>query len=162
MEDMLAGDADRERAVNVLREAFTEGRLTQDEYVDRVGLVYQARTYHDLDGLTADIPVPPALRPAPPAPPAVAPYRAHPPFRPPGPTNSNATASLVCGVVGFMTLGVTSPFAIVFGHVAKRQIRERGEQGDGMATGGLVLGYLAVVGWVLFVGVIVAVAAAVN
>ena len=155
MEDMLAGDADRERAVNVLREAFTEGRLTQEEYVDRVGHAYQARTYGDLDVLTADIPVPPSLRPHPPVPPAVAPYRARPPFRPPAPTNSNATASLVCGVVGFMTFGVTSPFAIVFGHIARHQIRRRGEQGAGMANGGLILGYLAVLGWLVLIGSVV-------
>ena len=33
----LAGSADRERTVGVLRAGFTEGRLTQDELDDRVG-----------------------------------------------------------------------------------------------------------------------------
>ena len=63
---MLAGDADRERAVNVLKEAFTEGRLRQEEYEDRIGRAYQARTYGELHRLTEDIPQParPALRTA--------------------------------------------------------------------------------------------------
>jgi hypothetical protein len=37
---------------------------------------------------------------------------------------------------------VFSPVAIVFGHIAKKQIKERGEQGSGLATAGLVLGYI--------------------
>lgn len=34
------------------------------------------------------------------------------------------------------------PLGIVFGHVAKRQMRRTGEQGDSLATAGLVIGYL--------------------
>ncbi|HEX6499634.1 MAG TPA: DUF4190 domain-containing protein [Micromonosporaceae bacterium] len=37
---------------------------------------------------------------------------------------------------------VFSPLGIVFGHIAKKQIKERGEQGDGLATWGLILGYV--------------------
>ena len=55
----LAGSADRERAVGVLRAAFTEGRLTQDELDDRVARAYAARTYGDLWALTADLPAGP-------------------------------------------------------------------------------------------------------
>ena len=55
----LAGSADRERAVGVLRAAFTEGRLTQDELDDRVGRAYAARTYGDLWALIADLPAGP-------------------------------------------------------------------------------------------------------
>lgn len=55
----LAGSADRERAVGVLRAAFTEGRLTQDELDDRVGRAYAARTYGDLWALVADLPAGP-------------------------------------------------------------------------------------------------------
>jgi hypothetical protein len=55
----LAGSADRERAVGVLRAAFTEGRLTQDELDDRVTRAYAARTYGDLWGLVADLPAGP-------------------------------------------------------------------------------------------------------
>jgi hypothetical protein len=55
----LAGSADRERAVGVLRAAFTEGRLTQDELDDRVARAYAARTYGDLWTLVADLPAGP-------------------------------------------------------------------------------------------------------
>ena len=55
----LAGTADRERAVGVLRAAFTEGRLAQDELDDRVARAYTARTYGDLWALTADLPTGP-------------------------------------------------------------------------------------------------------
>jgi uncharacterized membrane protein len=124
---MLAGDADRERAVGVLKDAFAEGRLTQGEYEDRVGLAYRARTYAELDALTADIPVPQPVVPLPAAPPARR-------------TNSYAIASLVCGVGG-LAVGVTAVPAIVLGHMARRRIRETGEDGDGLAVAGLVLGY---------------------
>lgn len=52
----LAANADRERAVGVLRAGFTEGRLTQDELHDRVAQAYAARTYGQLWALTADLP----------------------------------------------------------------------------------------------------------
>ena len=55
----LAGSADRERTVGVLRAGFTEGRLTQDELDDRVARAYAARTYGDLWALTADLPAGP-------------------------------------------------------------------------------------------------------
>ena len=53
---MRASSADRERAVDVLKAGFAEGRLTQDEYNDRMGRAYSARTYGELMALTADLP----------------------------------------------------------------------------------------------------------
>jgi len=53
---MRAASADRERAVDVLKAGFAEGRLTQDEYNDRMGRAYAARTYGELATLTADLP----------------------------------------------------------------------------------------------------------
>jgi hypothetical protein len=47
---------DREQAVDVLKAAFVDGRLTKDEFDLRVGRVFASRTYADLDALTADIP----------------------------------------------------------------------------------------------------------
>lgn len=55
----LAGSADRERTVGVLRAAFTEGRLSQDELDDRVARAYAARTYGDLWAQIADLPAGP-------------------------------------------------------------------------------------------------------
>jgi DUF1707 SHOCT-like domain len=54
----LAADADRDAAVGVLNEAFAEGRLTADEHAERVRQAYAARTWQELSGLTADLPVP--------------------------------------------------------------------------------------------------------
>ena len=57
--DWLAASADRERAIGILRAAFAEGRLSQDELDDRVGRTYAARTYGELWALTADLPAGP-------------------------------------------------------------------------------------------------------
>ena len=48
--------ADREQAIDVLKAAFVQGRLTKDELDQRVGYVLASRTYADLGALTADIP----------------------------------------------------------------------------------------------------------
>jgi hypothetical protein len=48
--------ADREKAVDVLKAAFVQGRLAKDEFDLRVGRALASRTYADLDALTADIP----------------------------------------------------------------------------------------------------------
>jgi len=53
-----------------------------------------------------------------------------------------AVASLVLGIIWIYWLG--SILALVFGYVARNQIRQRGEQGDGMAVAGIVLGWVGV------------------
>lgn len=77
---MRAAQADRERAIDVLKAAFAEGRLDQDEYTGRAGQVYASRTYAELSALTADLPAgplgalaPPQAWPAPYLPPAYLP-----------------------------------------------------------------------------------------
>src|SRR5258708_21424781 len=56
-------------------------------------------------------------------------------------TNSLAVASLICALAQpFM--GVTTIPAIILGHMARGQIRRTGEDGDGLATSGLVLGWV--------------------
>jgi DUF1707 SHOCT-like domain len=52
----LASDADRDAAVGVLNAALAEGRLTADEHDQRLGAAYAARTWQQLDQLTADLP----------------------------------------------------------------------------------------------------------
>ena len=49
-------DDDRQRMVELLRCHCTDGRLTLDEFSDRVGLVFEAKTRADLELLTADLP----------------------------------------------------------------------------------------------------------
>jgi hypothetical protein len=48
--------AEREQAIDVLKAAFVQGRLTKGEFDSRVGQVLASRTYADLQALTADIP----------------------------------------------------------------------------------------------------------
>jgi uncharacterized membrane protein len=59
-------------------------------------------------------------------------------------TNGLAVAALICGVAQFV-VGVTFIPAIICGHLARRQIRQTGEAGDGMALAGLILGYVGAV-----------------
>src|SRR5919198_5188572 len=49
-------DADRERVAEVLRDALTEGCLDREEFDERLGAAYQARTYAELEPLTRDLP----------------------------------------------------------------------------------------------------------
>ena len=135
-----AADADRDRVVEVLNAAYGEGRLSKDEYDDRVGAALAARTYGDLDQLTADLPV--AREPA---------------VTPMATTNGYAIASLACGLAQFVFGPLATVPAIVLGHMARSQIKRTGEQGAGLALAGLVLGWAAVILAVFFVvGVAVA------
>jgi hypothetical protein len=135
---MRASSADRERAVDVLKAGFAEGRLTQDEYNDRMGRAYAARTYGELATLTADLPAGASPMPAWPVP-------AYQP--PPSGTNSMAIAAMVLGVAEFFTAGLTAIPAVVCGHIARRQMKLTSQRGDGLATSGLVLGYMAIIFW---------------
>jgi Domain of unknown function (DUF1707) len=72
---LRASHADRERAIDVLKAAFAEGRLEQDEYTERVGQVYRSRTYADLAALTWDLPVGPLGSLLPQAPALPEPYQ---------------------------------------------------------------------------------------
>lgn len=53
---MRAGDADRQQVVDRLRVAMDEGRLTLDEYDERVSKAYASQTYADLKELLTDLP----------------------------------------------------------------------------------------------------------
>jgi len=117
---MRAADADRDRVVEFLQRAYSEGRLSKDEYDVRMGGALAARTYADLDQLVAR-------------------------------TNGFAIASLACGVGQFMFGPLATIPAIVFGHMARSQIRRTGEQGAGLALAGLILGWAAVVLGVLII-----------
>ena len=64
---LRASYADREQAIDALKAAFVQGRLTKDEFDLRVGTALVSRTCADLACLTADIPASPAARPPRPA-----------------------------------------------------------------------------------------------
>jgi Domain of unknown function (DUF4190) len=71
-------------------------------------------------------------------------------------TNTLATISLILGI-GQILLGILAGIpAIIFGHMARRQIRQTGEQGAGMAMAGLILGYIGVA--LAIIGIIVIIA----
>jgi Domain of unknown function (DUF1707) len=53
--ELRASDADRERVVDVLREAVADGRLTHQEHEERVEGAYTARTLGELAAVTADL-----------------------------------------------------------------------------------------------------------
>lgn len=89
---MRACDADRERAVDLIKDAFIEGQLTPDELGERVGSALVARTQADLAKVTADIPDAPSL-PAESEPPRVR-HR-------PGPMGK-ATVALIAATTGML------------------------------------------------------------
>lgn len=67
------------------------------------------------------------------------------PYQPPRPTNSMAIVALISGIAGLTVLPLlASVVAVITGPMARRQIRETGEQGDGMALGGIVTGWIGI------------------
>jgi Domain of unknown function (DUF1707) len=55
-QDIRASDGERQQVVDRLRAGLEDGRLTIEEYTDRMGRAYQAVTYGDLAPLCADLP----------------------------------------------------------------------------------------------------------
>ncbi len=175
---MLAGNADRERAVDVLRAAYAEGRLTKEEHDQRVGRALAARTIEELQHLSSDVPHGPGGVPsiAPPHRPQAYPQpysrpRSHPsayqgygrrlpyPLRPPAPLpppNGAAIGSLVCGILAPFSLGMTGVPAVILGHKARGEIRHTGERGDNWAVAGLALGWIGVCFVTLFTVLVIA------
>lgn len=67
---LRASDTDRDRVVEVLRDALMAGRLTQDEHSERLEQTLSARTLGELEPITQDLAVPgqpfrPAAAPSP-------------------------------------------------------------------------------------------------
>lgn len=65
---LRASDADRDRLAALLRDHYSEGRLTFEEFQERLEAAYAARTFGQLDELTRDLPAPAAPKPRPPQP----------------------------------------------------------------------------------------------
>lgn len=172
-----ATDADRERVRTVLADAHAQGRLSWSDFDARTNALMQAQTYDQLSALTADLPgsqpagPPPGAYPGPSygqqsyGPQGYAPAQNYGGYQVTGyaPTNPMAIASLVCGLTQFLGFWVVTGIpAIIMGHVARRQIRERGEQGDGMALAGMILGYIGLVLAIVFTIIIIVAVVAVN
>jgi hypothetical protein len=54
--DLRIGTAERDQAATALGEHYSAGRLSTEEFDERVRLAYQARTRADLEPLFADLP----------------------------------------------------------------------------------------------------------
>jgi hypothetical protein len=143
--NMRAADADRDRVVEVLKLAYSEGRLSMDEYDGRVENALSARTYADLDQVVTDLPATRAAMVAPVA-----------------KTNGLAIASLACGLAQFVFGPLATIPAIVFGHVARGQIKRTGEQGAGLALAGLILGWAAVILGIVLILIVVGLAVSIG
>jgi hypothetical protein len=133
--DARASDADRERAIDALSEAFAEGRLSTEELDARAGQVYGARTYAELAAVSADLTAaPPASPPLSSAGGLAAQLTTATHRR----TNSLAVAALICSVIP----GLPQLAAIILGIRALREIRRTGERGAVLAAAGLALAAL--------------------
>ena len=53
---LRASHADREHVIDMLKAAFVQGRITKDEFGERVGQAFASRTYAELAAVTTDIP----------------------------------------------------------------------------------------------------------
>jgi hypothetical protein len=146
---MRASHTDRERAVDVLKAGFAEGRLSKEEYEARLTRLPQARTYADLHLLVSDLPSGPVPAVAPAPLPPVQPQFCRPAPQPPAtflpqplpPNNQAAVGAMVCGILSPFSYGLTAIPAVVLGHKARARIRRTGERGDGLALTGLILGW---------------------
>jgi hypothetical protein len=71
-----------------------------------------------------------------------------------------AVISMILSLAGFFVV-LSAPIGAILGHMARKQIRETGEDGDGFALTGIIVGWaitgLAVLGCCI-AGIIVAVA----
>jgi Domain of unknown function (DUF1707) len=112
--ELRASDAERDRTVKLLNQHVVEGRLTQEEFTERVEAALAARTRGELDALLVDLPA----SPPPPAPVTDDRPRA---WRPAGPplVAMGLLALLVIGsiagwVVGDRTPGPPFPFFPLF------------------------------------------------
>jgi hypothetical protein len=67
------------------------------------------------------------------------------------PTNSLAVVSLITGIVSWFLCPLLGGIvAVISGHVAHSQLKRSGEGGAGMATAGMVLGYIHLAAWAVF------------
>jgi Domain of unknown function (DUF4190) len=106
---------------------------------------------------------PPAY-PGDPAPPPYSPYTQYPQYPPGGyggapaigpKTNGLAIASLICSCAGVLLFSLPCILGVVFGFVARSQIRrsQGAQKGNGLALAGIIVGFA----WIAIVVIVVAV-----
>jgi len=80
---------------------------------------------------------------------------APPPPPPPaaggGKTNGLAIASLIMGILALICVGPLAGIpGVICGHMALGRIKLSGQGGRGMAIAGLVMGYIGIIGFIIF------------
>jgi hypothetical protein len=117
-------------------------------------------------------PLPPPVYPQPaagyppPYPSYPPPYPGYPPApygpywagKPPG-TNGKAIAALVTAIAGLLFCGLPSIAGVILGVIAMRETKSTGQDGYGIALAGTIIGALAVVFFVLYIALMVIIAA---
>jgi len=151
---MRASDADRDRVVELLNLAYSEGRLSKEEYDARLDSAMSARTFADLDLLVTDLPSPRSS--------VVPPGTQETVVTPVAKVNALAIASLACGLAQFVFGPLAAIPAIILGHVARSQIKRTGEQGAGLALAGLILGWAVVILAVIVIAIGLGIAAGIH
>jgi hypothetical protein len=145
---LRASHADRERAIDVLKAAFAEGRLDQDEYTDRVGQAHASKTYADLGALVADLPVGPfgTLTPPP-----AAGSLTGPPVPPPAPAarrlppRASMTPLVIAALIaGIMVPTIAIPVITVVACVTVARSGPPRERRARLAAAGVILALLVV------------------
>jgi hypothetical protein len=89
------------------------------------------------------------------------------PYAPSRPTNSMAVVSLIAGIAGLtIFFFVGSIVAVITGPMARKQIAQTGEEGGGMATAGIIMGWIGIglgaVGIIIWIVAMVFFAAAIG
>jgi hypothetical protein len=161
-------DAEREAVVGRLRAATADGRLTLEEFSDRVRRVYESRTNGELALLVGDLPAPFPPNWVPPTPfppnwgpptqwaqPVPPPPNWVPPMQWPQPARRTSTRALLAMIFGVLSLpiGAAGPLGILFGPAGAvlgilglRDARRSGSSTDrNMALAGLICGSIGTV-----------------
>src|SRR5262245_11214608 len=69
-------------------------------------------------------------------------------------TSGLAVASLVTSILAFVLCsGLTGFIGAILGHMARRRIKETGQEGDGLALAGIIIGWIGTILAVLALGV---------
>lgn len=169
--DMRVSDSERQIAADRLRRAQSEGRITVSEYDDRLGRLYQAVTYGDIDDLLFDIPTPvtgpiPAGNFAGPA--AIVHNNIVVPTGMYPPASGWATAGLVFGILGLA--GFWIPFgdigmslaAVLLSGIGLAQTSGGRMGGRGRAIAGLVCGIVGLVPAIVVISLVLTAIAAIH
>lgn len=66
------------------------------------------------------------------------------PYPPPRRTNGNALASMVVSLAGLVTCPLLGGIGVYLGYRARDEMARSGEEGDGMALAGIIVGWVGI------------------